>query len=70
MSTFTGFCQETSGLGTIWIESFEAGNEDAAMVAAQKLCAEAWGCELGDVHVLGLAAGNVEILHWGDLNDN
>ena len=70
MKTFTGFCQATSGLGTIWIETFEARNIKSAVNKARKLCAEAWGYRPKEIHVLGVCAGNIEVLHWQDLNDN
>lgn len=70
MNAFTGFCQESNGCGTIWIESFDAPDREAAIGVARKLCAQDWDCEENGVHVLGIARGNVEILFWEDLNDN
>lgn len=65
---FTGFCQETSGTGTIWIESVPARNLRDARKEARLRCADAWGWPTDRVHVLGIAEGEVKILHWEDLN--
>jgi len=70
MSSYTGFCQEVNGLGTIWIQSFDAKDREDAAEVAQKLCAEAWDCGEDDVHVLGIARGNVDIIYWEDINAN
>ena len=64
---FTGFCQETSGKGTIWIESFEAEDLEDAILFAQSACATSWDMELCQVHVLGIAQGDISILHWEDI---
>ena len=67
---FTAFCQEESGQGTIWIEAVEAEDLESAIKVAQQECAEAWEYDPDDVHVLGVAEGDVKILHWEDLNIN
>ena len=70
MSSYTGFCQQSNALGTIWIHYFDAKDLDDAIKVAQKLCAEDWDCEEEDVHVLGIARGNVDIIYWEDINEN
>lgn len=70
MQTFTAFVQGSDGKGTIWIGAIEAPDVDAAIDAACSECADAWECSPDDVHCLGIAAGDVSILHWQDLNDD
>ena len=68
MKAFTAFCQDLDGSGTVWIASFEAPNLAAAKQLAREKCAADWGYEDPDhVHVLGIAKGNVNILHWEDI---
>lgn len=65
---FTAFCRESSGEGTIWIDRVHAVSLDDAIKAAVKKCAQDW-CREGDeqsIHVLGVAEGDVTILHWED----
>jgi hypothetical protein len=69
MSIYTAFCQQASGGGTIWIEQVQAADVEEATTVAKQACAEAWEYDLDDVHVLGIAAGNVDILLWDDLGD-
>lgn len=69
MNDYTAFCQDINGEGTIWIEQVQAEDLDSAIKTAQRECAEAWGYNECDVHVLGISAGDIEILHWEDLNE-
>lgn len=69
MNTYTAFCQQASGGGTIWIENVEAADLEEATAVAKQACAEAWEYDPEDVHVLGIAEGNVNILMWDDLGD-
>lgn len=69
MSTYTGFCQETDGTGTIWIGWVEAGSLEEARSRIKEECASDWSYGLEDVHVLGIAEGAVEVLYWSDLNE-
>lgn len=66
---FTAFCQEVSGTGTIWIDTVEANDTPGAIVTARKACAEAWDYDEEDIHVLGIIAGDVQVLHWMDICD-
>lgn len=62
---YTAFCQDVDGSGTIWIDHVEAEDLEAAKAVAREACATDWDAK--SVHVLGLAAGKVEIAHWEDL---
>ncbi len=75
LPTFTFWCQQADGEGTIYIGSLEAPDIEAAKTAAVLEVCEEWNC--GDeenptytpanIHLLGIAAGDVEILHWQDI---
>ena len=68
MNTYTVFCQHANGTGTIWISPVNANNLEEAQEKARIACADDWGHEdLSDVHVLGVAEGNVNILFWEDI---
>ena len=73
--SFTVFCQETGGNGTIHIDHIEAGDLEAAITAGKQQCIDDWSdrttetdspWNMETVHCLGVAAGDVEILHWQD----
>ena len=64
---YTAWCCMKEGNGTIWISSSEATNPEQAQANAIAECAEDWQCDPADIHCLGIAAGDVEILHWNDL---
>lgn len=70
--TYTAFCQEATGEGTIWIDKVEADSLDEAITAARAACLSDWGRQLypEDIHVLGIAEGNVTVLYWSDICDN
>ena len=68
MAKYTAFCQQTDGRGTIWISDVEASSISEAAQNARDLCATEWGYEFHDVHCLGLAEGDINIVHWEDLN--
>ena len=74
-TTFTVFCQESGGTGTIHIASVEAADLEAAIIAGKQQCIDDWSAgptpdesrwNEETVHCLGIAAGNIEILHWED----
>ena len=73
--TFTVFCQETGGSGTIHIASVEAPDLESAITAGKQQCIDDWSAGTAKaqsrwneetVPCLGVAAGNIEILHWED----
>lgn len=66
--TFTAFCRRCSGEGTIWIDTVEAENPDAAAAAARDECAGDWECSPEAVHCIGLASGDTAIVAWDDEN--
>ena len=73
---FTVFCQETGGNGTIHIASVNAADLESAIIAGKRQCIDDWSTgqtedgqgmwTMESVHCLGVAAGDVEILHWQD----
>lgn len=67
MNTYTVFCQEADGHGTIWISAIVAESYPDAMDIAQHQCADDWNMDEADIHVLGVAEGDIKILHWVDL---
>ena len=72
MNTFTVFIREADGTGTTFITSVEAETIEEAKEQALDECAESWGSgdepwDRDDLHVLGVAEGDVEILEWDDL---
>jgi len=68
MATYTAFCQESDGTGTIWIDTVEADSLDEAITEARESCADAWGYESDQVHVLGILEGDVNVLFWSDID--
>ncbi len=77
-STFTVFCQQADQLGTIHIDSVEAADLASAIQAGREQCLVDWNggpskpdalFTLEDIHCLGVAAGDVTILHWNDQLD-
>uniref|UniRef100_A0A6M3M272 Uncharacterized protein n=1 Tax=viral metagenome TaxID=1070528 RepID=A0A6M3M272_9ZZZZ len=67
---YTAFCQQSDGKGTIWIDTVTASGPMDAIGEARAKCANDWEYDVEDVHCLGLATGNVEIVYWEDLNDD
>ena len=75
VTTFTVFCQEAGDGGTIHIASVEAADLEAAITARKQQCIDDWSDDHSPeasrwntetVHCLGIAAGNIQILHWQD----
>lgn len=76
MKMYTVFVQASDGKGTIHIQAYRANNVERAKRLALETVAADWGgseCGFdpddGSLHVLGVAAGDVTILEWEDLND-
>lgn len=67
---YTAFCQQSDGKGTIWIGPVWADSVDEAVEEGKAMCAQDWDYDVEDVHCLGLGSGDVEIVHWEDLNDD
>lgn len=76
--TFTVFCQQADQLGTIHIDKVAAPDLESAIQAGRQQCLADWngGAEgadapftLEDIHCLGVAEGDVRILHWQDQVD-
>lgn len=78
MNTFTVFCQQVDQLGTIHIDRVEATDLQSAIQAGREQCLADWNggasesdapFTLEDIHCLGVAEGDVMILHWKDQFD-
>lgn len=78
ITTFTVFCQQADQLGTIHIDSVEAVDLASAIQAGREQCLADWNggstgtdapFTLEDIHCLGVAEGDVRILHWEDQTD-
>lgn len=69
LKTYTVFCQERTGKGTIWIDTVQAVDPDEAASLGRTQCAKSWEFyDEDNVHVLGVASGDIEIVMWDDLN--
>lgn len=68
MPKFTVWVQEADHTGTIHISVHEAGTKDEAAIDAVNETLQDWGDSFtpDDVIVVGIAAGDVEILEWND----
>lgn len=66
VQTYTAFCQQADGGGTIWIDTVQAETIADGVAAAQRDCAADWGYQVERVHCLGLAVGDVKIAYWQD----
>jgi hypothetical protein len=72
---FTVFCREADSSGTIHIDSVKAADLESAILAGKQQCIDDWSDRTSEaespwtmetIHCLGVAAGDVEILHWQD----
>jgi hypothetical protein len=68
LKRFTAFCQQANGRGTIWIDGVEAKSMSQAIKIARSNCAFDWGYDPKDVHVLGIASGDITIEFWEDID--
>jgi hypothetical protein len=77
-NTFTVFCQQADQLGTIHIDTVEATDLDTAIQVGREQYLADWNggarepdapFKLEDIHCLGVAEGDVRILHWQDQLD-
>jgi len=72
LTTFTIFCCQANGQGTTHIDTVESRHLRSAILAGRKQCLKDWNggktgsFSLKDIHCLGVAEGNVRILHWED----
>ncbi len=78
LASFTVFCQERTGEGTIHICCVKSLDAAAAIIAGKQQCMDDWNaspkCASGEpfytvqnIHCLGVAKGDVEILDWQDI---
>jgi len=72
---FTVFCREADGSGTVHIHSVKAADLESAILAGKQQCIDDWSDRTSEaespwtmetIHCLGVAAGDVDILHWQD----
>lgn len=77
---YTVFCQEAGARGTIHIDSVMAEDLESAITAGKQGCIDDWSVGFDDeegespwnmdtVHCLGVATGDLEIVHWEDQCD-
>ena len=74
LPTFTVFCQQTDQIGTTHIAPVEAADLESAILAGREQCLADWNggddiFTLDDIHCLGVAEGDINILHWEDQTD-
>lgn len=78
LHTFTVFCQQADQLGTVHIAAVEAADLESAILAGRGQCLSDWNGDsspedapftLDDIHCLGVAEGDINILHWQDQTD-
>lgn len=67
MNTYTVFCCDPCGGGTVWIDNVEASTLARAKKIGREKCAADWSCKPSEVHVLGVAYGDVDIAFWEDV---
>ena len=74
-TTFTVFCQQFGGGGTIHIAAVQATDLATAITAGKQQWIDDWSAGTTaeqsqwneeTVYCLGIAAGNIKILHWQD----
>ena len=67
MKSYTVFCRCITGEGATWIDCVQAVSLEHAKLVGRMECAEAWGREdIEEIHVMGVAEGDVNILYWED----
>lgn len=67
VGTFTVFCRSADNMGTTWICAVEASSIEEAAEAAREQCAKDWLYGEENVVVIGVAAGDVRVLYWKDM---
>ena len=72
--TYTAFCQQSDGCGTIWIDTVEvpAGTDNPIRDARERAiaaCSFDWNYDPASVHCLGLVLGDATVCYWDDLAD-
>ena len=66
MRTFTVFCMDSSRTGTTYIGSDEGSTWQEAALKVRATCAEEWSASPDEIEVIGVAAGEVNIIVWDD----
>lgn len=64
--SFTVFCRESTGEGTIYIESAQAATWREAADEVHATCAESWDMGADEIDVIGVVRGDVDVIAWDD----
>lgn len=67
VGTFTVFCRSADNMGTTWIGTVKASSIEEAAGAGREQCAKDWLYDEENVVAIGVAAGDVQILYWEDM---
>lgn len=71
MQKYTVFVRQFDNMGTTHVDCYSAETvEDAKTQALAQVMAD-WGDDYSadDLHILGVAKGDVELVEWDDLGD-
>ena len=63
---FTVWVSESVAGGTHFVDTYHAPDIEAAKQAALADCAVQWNMDVEDLAILGVVAGEVEILFWDE----
>lgn len=71
MRKYTVFVRQLDNMGTTHVDCYEAYSIQEAKEKAIAQVLEDWGGEYAadDLHILGVAAGDVDLIEWDDLGD-
>jgi len=74
INTYTAWCQEAGGTGTIWISSFDRPPgetlESLRLLAIEKCAVDwDWSDRKEDIHCLGIARGEIDLIFWEDIDE-
>lgn len=63
---FTVWVTDANEHGTHFVQAFQAVDIETAKAEAIAECADCWGYDPADLHILGVADGNVHLLEWDE----
>jgi hypothetical protein len=71
--SWTVWVQSADRTGTVWVDCIEAKDVEQAKLDALNQCAAAWSdhdggttYKMDDLHIVGVAVGNVHLIEWND----
>ena len=70
MRKFTVFVRQFDNMGTTHVDCYEAESAEDAKKQAIAQAISDWGSDIfteDHLHILGVAAGDVELIEWDDL---